>query len=338
MEKKMAYPKENDDFSNTEEWFNKNTFDSKNYENIPELIKLKQGKTISLCLPTLNEDKTIENIIKQSLLLSTVDMPLIDEIVLIDSGSEDRTRGIARAYNIPVHLHTDILPKYGTFNGKGEALWKSLHVLKGDIIVWVDTDTQNFHPRFIYGLLGPLLREQRLLYCKGFYRRSLQAGDQLLMTGGGRVTELMVRPLINLFFPELSGFAQPLSGEYAIKREAVEMMPIFTGYSVEIGLLIDLVARFGLNSIAQVNLQRRIHRNRDLESLSIMSFAIAQVMIQRLAKQNKLALIEDINQSLTLVRYTEAESIEFERMDIQDKERPPIINIPEYLTERQFLR
>jgi glucosyl-3-phosphoglycerate synthase len=138
-------------------------------------------------------------------------VPLLDEIVLIDSNSADRTRAIAAALGVPVYIHEEILPQHGAFRGKGEALWKSLHVLRGDIIAWIDTDILNIDPRFVYGVLGPLLRAERVQYVKGFYRRPLHVGEQLQASGGGRVTELVARPMLNLFYPVLSGVVQPLN-------------------------------------------------------------------------------------------------------------------------------
>ena len=185
-------------------------------------------------------------------------VPLIDQIVVIDSDSEDRTAEIAAELGVPVHRHSDILPELGSFIGKGEALWKSLHVLDGDIVAWIDTDISNIQPRFVYGLIGPLLQEPQLQYVKGFYQRPIRSGDKLQAEGGGRVTELMARPLINLFYPELSGMIQPLSGEYAGRRSLLERLPFFTGYAVEIGLLIDILDQAGLQSVGQVDLERRL--------------------------------------------------------------------------------
>ncbi len=175
-------------------------------------------------------------------------VPLVDQLVVIDSDSTDRTRRDRPRARRPVVRHsTRSCPRLGAYVGKGEALWKSLHVLDGDIVAWVDTDIRNIQPRFVYGLLGPLLREPRIQYVKGFYQRPIREGGQLLAEGGGRVTELMARPLINLFFPELSGMIQPLSGEYAGRRALLESVPFFTGYAVEIGLLIDILEAAGLS-------------------------------------------------------------------------------------------
>jgi glycosyltransferase involved in cell wall biosynthesis len=290
--------------------------------------------TISLALPALNEEETLGDIIRITRQALMDDMPLLDEIVLIDSGSDDRTREIARDYNIPVYIHKHILPQYGAFTGKGEALWKSLHVLKSDIIAWIDTDIRNFHPRFVYGILGPLLREPRLVYCKGFYRRPIRHGDTVAAAGGGRVTELTARPLFNLFFPELSGMIQPLAGEYAVRRSAIEQVPFFTGYGVETGLLIDLLENHGLQALAQVDLKQRIHRNQELMPLSKMAFAIIQVVIQRLEQRQRVHLLEPINQSMKLIRYAEDDGFHLEVRQISDHERPPMISIPEYRRAR----
>ncbi len=313
-------------------WFAENTFSSTEYEDMQRLmaLKLQQKVRISLALPTLNEEETIGTIIDQ-LQTSLVDgTPLLDEIVLIDSGSDDRTREIAAARGIPVYLHQEILPQYGAFVGKGEALWKSLYALSGDIIVWCDTDVRNFHPRFVYGVVGPLLRDKRLVYSKGFYKRPIQFGENLTATGGGRVTELTARPLLNLFYPELSGMLQPLSGEYAGRRSALENVPFFTGYGVETGLLIDLLEQHGLAALAQVDLLERVHRNQSLVSLSKMAFAITQVVIQRMEQRQRASLLEPVNQTMKLITQRDDGGFHLELREIRDHERPAMSQIPEY--------
>ncbi len=313
-------------------WFAENTFSSTEYDDLQRLLALKQqqGVRISLGLPTLNEEQTIGEIIGQVQQHLMEKTPLLDEVVLIDSGSQDRTREIAAAHGIPVYIHQEILPQYGAFYGKGEALWKSLYVLNGDIVAWCDTDIKNFHPRFVYGVIGPLLRERRLVYCKGFYRRPIQFGEKIQASGGGRVTELTARPLLNLFYPELSGMLQPLAGEYAGRRFALEAVPFFTGYGVETGLLIDLLERHGLNALAQVDLLERIHRNQELVPLSKMAFAITQVVIQRLEQRQRASLLEPVNQTMKLITQREDGSFHLELREIRDHERPPMLHIPEY--------
>jgi len=318
-----------------DKWFAENTFHSREFADLERLLALKeeQGVTISLGLPALNEEETVGNVIQtiKSALMEQV--PLLDEMVLIDSGSVDYTREIAADLGIPVYIHHDVLPQRGAYHGKGEALWKSLFVLNGDIIAWIDTDIKNIHPRFVFGVLGPLLREPRIKYVKGFYRRPLRQGDKLIAGGGGRVTELTARPLLNLFFPELSGLIQPLSGEYAGRREALERLPFFTGYGVETGLLIDFLEVYGLHSIAQVDLLERIHHNQPLPSLSKMAFAIIQVVVRRLEDRHKIRLLEDVNKTMNLVRY-EPRRFYLEAVEIRERERPPMITIPEYREKR----
>ncbi len=317
-------------------WFAENTFSSTEYDDLQRLLALKhqQGVRISLGLPTLNEEQTIGDIIGQVQEHLMEKTPLLDEVVLIDSGSQDRTREIAAARGVPVYVHQEILPQYGAFSGKGEALWKSLYVLTGDIVAWCDTDIKNFHPRFVYGVIGPLLRERRLVYCKGFYRRPIQFGEKIQASGGGRVTELTARPLLNLFYPELSGMLQPLSGEYAGRRFALEAVPFFTGYGVETGLLIDLLERHGLNALAQVDLLERIHRNQELIPLSKMAFAITQVVIQRLEQRQRASLLEPVNQTMKLITQRADGSFHLELREIRDHERPPMLHIPEYRHRR----
>jgi hypothetical protein len=329
------------DFSaQVDRWFAENTFSSAEFEDLQRLVALKQQQrlTISLGLPTLNEEQTIGAIIEMAQQTLVHNVPLLDEIVLIDSRSDDRTREIAQSHNIPIAIHQEILPQYGAFAGKGEALWKSLYVLKGDIVVWVDTDIRNFHPRFIYGVLGPLLREPRLAYCEGFYRQPIQVGDTLADGGGGRVTELTAQPLLNLFYPELSGMVQPLSGEYAVRRSAIEAAPFYTGYGVEIGLLIDLLERHGLRALAQVDLQQRIHRNQELLPLSKMAFAIIQVVMQRLERRQRVQLLEPINQNMKLIRQVAGDAFQLELREIRDHGRPPMATIPEYQCPRGLER
>ena len=318
-----------------DQWFAENTFHRREFADLAKLVDLKrkQNLTISLGLPALNEAETVGNIIQIVKTTLFDEVPLLDEIVLIDSCSTDDTVKIAEDLGVPVVVHQDILPDEGALSGKGEALWKSLHVLKGDIIAWVDTDIRNFYPGFVYGLLGPLLREPEIQYVKGFYRRPIKMDGKLVSEGGGRVTELKIRPLLNLFYPELSGMIQPLSGEYAGRRTVLEQVPFFTGYGVETGLLIDLFNEFGLKAIAQVDLEERVHRNQPLVSLSQMSFAIIQVVVQRLQQKNRIEIMDEVNRSMKLIK-PQMKSYALELKPIQDRERPPMISIPAYRTMR----
>jgi hypothetical protein len=313
-------------------WFAENTFDSSEFGDLRALMALKEkrGWTISVGLPALNEEETVGTVI-DTLKRELMDkVPLVDEIVLIDSNSADDTVAIAESYGIPVYKHPEILPEMGTYAGKGEALWKSLHVLNGDIIAWVDTDITNIHPRFIYGLIGPLLKRPQVQYVKGFYSRPIRVNDKMQASGGGRVTELVARPLLNLFYPELSGILQPLSGEYAGRRTALEQVPFFSGYGVETGLLIDLHERYGLEGIAQTNLETRVHHNQPLVGLSKMSFAILQVFIARIESRYGVELLEKANRSMKLI-VQEPERFALDIAEITDLERPSMVTVPGYL-------
>jgi glucosyl-3-phosphoglycerate synthase len=236
---------------------------------------------------------------------------------------------IAESLGVTVYNHPDILTEHGSFTGKGEALWKSLYVTRGDIVVWIDSDISGLHPKFVYGLVGPLLSDPELGFVKGFYRRPLNLGGQLMTTGGGRVTELTARPLINLFYPQLSGLVQPLAGEMAGRRDVLENVPFFTGYGVETGLLIDILERFGLEAIAQADLETRVHRNQSLLSLSKMAFAIIQVVIERLGQRDRTALVDEMNRTMKLIHYSPTELF-LEVKEIRENERPPIVTVPEY--------
>ncbi len=322
-----------------DKWFAENTFHSREFRDVRRLAELKrrQRLTISLGLPTLNEAATIGRVLKVLKRALQERAALLDELVVIDSGSTDGTIDIARGLGVPVVEHSAIMPDLGSFRGKGEALWKSLHLLRGDLVAWCDTDISNIHPQFVYGVIGPLLTDPRIGYVKGFYTRPLNFGGVLQTAGGGRVTELAARPLINLFYPELSGLLQPLSGEYAGRREVLERLPFFTGYGVEIGHLIDVLENFGLNRIAQTDLGVRIHRNQELFDLSKMAFAIMQVAVKRLGDRHRIHLLEEVNRSMKLIHYTN-DRFFLEVKEIADWERPPMAAIPEYLVRRQVLK
>jgi len=320
-------------------WFAENTFQADEFAELDRLLDLKarQGVTISLALPALNEEATVAHVIRTLRRALMERVPLLDEIVLIDSRSIDHTREIAERMGVPVFVHQELLPELGERAGKGEALWKSLMATRGDILAWVDTDIVNMHPRFVYGILGPLLQDHRVQFVKGFYRRPLRVGDQLQAGGGGRVTELTARPLLNLFYPELSGIIQPLSGEYAGRRSMLEQLPFFSGYGVETGLLIDVFERAGLEAIAQVDLLERIHHNQPLDALSKMSFAIIQAVIRKVEHRYGRSILDDVNKTMKLIRREHGEYF-LEVEELVERERPPMISVPEYRQRQEALR
>ena len=203
---------------------------------------------------------------------------LVDEIVVVDDHSSDRTAHEATAAGATVVRAGEILLDHGRGHGKGEALWKSLFASHGDLVLWCDADVRDFDPRFIIGLLGPLLTDPQTGFVKGFYERPVDGA----VRGGGRVTELVARPLLTMCFPHLASVVQPLSGEYGGRRSVLEQVPFVEGYGVDIALLIDIAARFGVDSITQVDLGQRIHRNRPLHELSPMAAQVMQTALRRL--------------------------------------------------------
>jgi glucosyl-3-phosphoglycerate synthase len=319
-----------------ERWFGESNFHHAEFSDLRRLVTLKEKQqlTISLVLPTLDEEETIGPIVRRAIREMVGRVPLLDEILVIDSMSTDRTREIAESEGARVVQHPDILTRYGSFKGKGEALWKSLFETSGDIVIWADTDVRNWHPRMVYGTLGPLLHEPRLQYVKGYYQRPIVEGGVLKEGGGGRVTELVARPLINLFYPELSGMIQPLAGEYAGRRSLLEAIPFFTGYAVEIGHLIDAAERVGIEGLGQVDLERRVHRNQELEGLSRMSFVILQAVMKRLEERRKARLFAEMGSTMKLPRSGRGR-LSLEVIELADQERPPMIRIPEYLERRR---
>jgi glucosyl-3-phosphoglycerate synthase len=316
-------------------WFAESNYHHSEFSDLGRLVALKQkqGITISAVFPTLNEAKTIGPIVERARRELVERFALVDELLVVDSESDDETRRIAADAGARVVVHSDILPGYGSYRGKGEALWKSLYATSGDLIAWSDTDIVDWHPRFLFGPLGPLLAEPRIGYVKAYYQRPIVEGGQLKEGGGGRVTELVARPLINMFFPELSGYIQPLSGEYAGRRVHLEQIPFFTGYAVEIGHLIDLAQRLDLAGLGQVDLDVRIHRNQELEGLSRMSFVILQAVMKRLEERRKAHLFAELGSSIKLPR-SGPHKLSLEVIDLADEERPPMIRIPEYAERR----
>ncbi|MGH3912119.1 MAG: glucosyl-3-phosphoglycerate synthase [Pseudonocardiaceae bacterium] len=247
------------------------------------LMAAKRGRTISVVLPALNEERTVGAVVAE---LRPLVGELVDELVVMDSGSTDRTVAVARDAGARVVHRTDVLPELELWPGKGEVLWRSLAATSGDLLVFIDSDLVDFDSGFVPALLGPLLLRHRrhrsgVHLVKGFYRRPLRLESVEIGTGGGRVTELVVRPLLNALRPELAGVIQPLGGEYAASREFLESVPFAAGYGVEIGLLLDGHTEYGLDGLAQVNLGVRKHRNRSLLELGVMSRQILGAALPR---------------------------------------------------------
>jgi glucosyl-3-phosphoglycerate synthase len=286
---------------------------------LTDLLEAKAalGTTVSVCLPARNEEATVGQIVATVQRNLMHRAPLVDEVVVIDDGSTDATADAAAYDGARVIAAADVLPDLAPGSGKGNALWLSLFACDGDIICWVDADIRNFGAHFVTRLLTPLLTDPTVGFVKGYYRRPLF--DEV--TGGGRVTELMARPVISSLFPHLAEFVQPLAGEYAGRRALLESVPFVEGYGVEIGLLVDLVARYGSAAMAQVDLGVREHRNRPLDELAPQAMAVLVTGLRRAGVPVDRRLAE-------LVRY-DAEQRQ-ERVPVEIRERPPMASIPAY--------
>ncbi len=323
---------------NPNKWLQENTYHHSAFANIADLVKQKEkkGYKISLCIPTLNEEKTIgkEIIIFKSELMNR--FPLIDEIAVIDSGSKDKTLEIAASYGADVYLASEILPNIESKKGKGENLWKAIYQLKGDIIIYIDADIKNIHPRFVYGLLGPLAYRDEVMYVKAFYDRPLAFSGGIRPTGGGRVTEILIRPLFSLFYPELTPIIQPLSGEYAVRREVLEQIPFPIGYGVETSHLIDVYRKWEMQAFAQTDLDQRVHRNQATRDLGKMSFGILQTFFKRLSS-DEFTQLKDFNSQILRQFQSNNNNFEAVEIHIKEEERPPMITIPEYMEKRKNL-
>lgn len=245
---------------------------------VTELQDAKRGRTVSVVLPALNEAATVAAVIDT---ITPMVGGLVDELIVLDSGSTDDTERMASAAGARVVHREEALPEIPTQPGKGEALWRSLAATSGDIVVFIDSDLIDPDPMFVPRLVGPLLTSDGIHLVRGFYRRPLKLGDGEDANGGGRVTELVARPLLAALRPELGCVLQPLGGEYAGTRELLTSVPFAPGYGVEIGILIDTYDRFGLDAIAQVNLGVRTHRNRPLSELGPMSRQVIATLLTR---------------------------------------------------------
>ncbi|SHG34282.1 glucosyl-3-phosphoglycerate synthase [Streptoalloteichus hindustanus] len=265
-----------------ERWFTARTTQNPQW-TVEELRAAKGSRTVSVVLPALDEEETVADVVAAVLPhTSAVDgRRLVDEVVVVDSGSTDRTAEVAAAAGARVVRREDVVPHLPPVPGKGEVLWRSLAATTGDLVVFLDSDLVEVDAGFVPALLGPLLTVDGVRLVKGFYRRPLRVGTDEADNGGGRVTELLARPLLAALRPELSGVVQPLGGEYAATRELLESLPFAAGYGVEIGLLLDTAQRHGTDAIAQVNLGVRKHRNRSLRALGVMARQILGTVLDR---------------------------------------------------------
>ncbi len=287
------------------------------------LAAAKHGQRIAVCIPTLDEAATIGTIVTTIRKELMERHPLVDELLVIDSDSTDGTCEIAEQCGAQVFHSREIAPDEGTFRGKGENLWKALHATDCDLVCFIDGDIGNFDTRFVTGLVGPLLTDPEIGYVKAFYERPLTHPNGIRPTGGGRVSEILVRPLLSLFYPELTAFLQPLSGEYAARREVFRSLAFPGGYGVELAHLIDLSRSLGLEAMAQTDLDQRLHRNRSDEELGRMSFGILQVLFRRLQRDGKLVLHTSLPEWLQTWQF-DGEKLIGSPLQLAEPERPAL--------------
>ncbi|MGW4982243.1 glucosyl-3-phosphoglycerate synthase [Streptomyces mirabilis] len=285
--------------------------------------KRATGSSVSVVLPALNEEETVGEIVAVIRHDLMQQVPLVDEIVVVDSGSTDRTSQVAAAAGARVVHRDEILPRIPTVPGKGEVLWRSLLVTSGDIVCFIDADLKEFSSDFVSGIVGPLLTEPGVDLVKAMYDRPLggAAGQ------GGRVTELMARPLLNMHWPQLAGFVQPLGGEYAARRSLLEQLPFPVGYGIELGMLVDALHLVGLDALAQVDVGVRKHRHQDGQALGRMSAAIYRTAQLRLARGHL------IRPALTQFERS-GDGFEPRTYSVDTEERPPMVEISEYQKRR----
>ncbi|MGY1727074.1 glucosyl-3-phosphoglycerate synthase [Geodermatophilus sp. SYSU D01062] len=288
--------------------------------------KRRGGHRVSLVLPARDEETTVGGLVTGLVEHWVRLVPLVDEVLVVDSDSSDRTAEVARAAGADVVAAADVLPAHGSRPGKGEALWKSLAATTGDLLVFLDADLLGDVTHYVPGLLAPLLTDPQVGYVKGCYTRPLEVDGRVTQAGGGRVTELTARPLLNALWPELAGFVQPLGGEYAGRREALEQVPFVSGYGVEVGLLVDLLGLLGLHGLAQVDLGVRRHTSQDQEALGRMAGQVVSAVLARSGRPGAGGL-------LTQFRADGGGFLPVSTPVAVD-ERPPMVTVPEYRASR----
>ncbi|MGE7433617.1 MULTISPECIES: glucosyl-3-phosphoglycerate synthase [Kitasatospora] len=288
--------------------------------------------TVSVVLPALDEEPTVGEIVRTIRRELMERLALVDELVVVDSGSVDRTAELAAAAGARVVHRDDLLPRIPAVPGKGEVLWRSLLATSGEIVCFIDADLREFDPVFVSGIIGPLLTDPGIQLVKAMYDRPLETAGAVVPAGGGRVTELVARPLLNLHWPLLAGFVQPLGGEYAARRSLLERLHFPTGYGVELGLLVDALDEVGLDALAQVDVGVRHHRHQDGQALGRMAATIYRTALERLERTHRLKAADDlVHPHLTqFTRDPLARGFASHTHPVAALERPPMRTVPEY--------
>src|SRR5918911_267712 len=281
-------------FVDAAEWFRHRSYNYQQFSDIQQmgLRKRELGLTVSAVLPCRNVADTVGSIIDEIHAVNE-HAPLVDQILAVDADSEDGTASVASSRGAEVYSENELLSYYGDAHGKGDAMWRSLSVAKGDLVMFADADTQDFKPQFVYGTLGPILSVPGVRFVKGAFRRPFKSSEAVEVDGGGRVTELITKPLFNLFYPELTGFVQPLAGEFVADKELFSSIPFLTGYAVETGIMVDVLKKVGLEAMAQVDLGTRQNRHQPLFDLGRMSYAVLRAVARRLRQDGRLQQVRD---------------------------------------------
>lgn len=302
------------------DWLGRRSYRAEDFP-LERLLEAKGATTVALVLPTREVAATLGPTL--AALEPLRESGLVDELLVIDAASTDGTAAVAESAGARVVQEAEVLAEHGPPSGKGDAMWRALAVTEGDVVAYLDADSADFDARFALGVLGPLLTDEAVSLVKGAYRRPLQVGAELLPDGGGRVTELVARPLLNLHVPELAGFVQPLAGEIAARRELLEALPFPVGYGVEIAMLIDACREAGLDALAQVDLGSRQNAHQPLHALSAMAIAVQIAAERRIGRHpwNQ----DRAPTAATLVR--PAPDGTLARKDVAVEERPPLRSV-----------
>lgn len=314
------------------EWFRSRSYEHTQFYDLGKLGHRKRelGLTVSLVLPCRNVADTVGGIVDE---VNRVNerASLVDEILAVDADSGDGTAEVAAKHGAQVYSENELMPHHGGAHGKGDAMWRALSIVNGDLVMYVDADTKDFKPQFVYGVLGPILEVPQVRYVKAAYRRPFKKGEGTEPDGGGRVTELSTKPLFNLFYPELTGFVQPLAGEFVADREVFRSIPFLTGYAVETGIMIDVLKKVGLGAMAQVDLGTRQNRHQSLRDLSRMSYAVLRAVARRLREDGRLNQARDPRLPEQLFQFSEyqhavatPEGLQLQEYVEELVERPPI--------------
>lgn len=319
------------------EWFARRTSTASDWP-LESLVEAKAGTEVAVVLPALNEAGTVGGIVEQ-IRRALVDDPgtrLVDDLVVLDSGSTDGTGAVARDAGARVVHRDEVFPQIPAVTGKGEAMWRAIAATRAEVLVFVDADLRSFTPLYVTGLLGPLLHDPAVHLVKAMYERPLVDGSRVVSAGGGRVTELVARPLLNVHWPHLAGIAQPLGGEYAARRALLERLAFPCGYGVEFAMLVDTLDRVGLDAIAQVDLGVRVHRHHDEQRLGLMAGEIWQTALDRLDPDGRIRRGHGPDVGTSIVHVERGpQGFALVEHDLAALVRPPLLTVPEYAARRR---